>query len=121
VSGAPKYSASLYLLSALIGGVMGMALFLPLSAVTEPLAAHVSPYLPGRGLTRTAGNFMLVFFFAFPASDLGALLGVISARVGYWIRPRRWAALLAAVIGGVASAFLVSLWMSVYVYQGCIW
>ena len=22
---------------------------------------------------------------------------------------------------GVASAFLVSLWMSVYVYQGCIW
>lgn len=118
MSEARKYPTSLYLLSALIGGVLGMALFLPLSAVSGPLAAFVSPYLPGRGLTRTAGNFMLACFCAIPAADLGAVLGAISGRLGYWILPRSSAALLAAVAGGIASAFLVSLWMAVYVYQG---
>jgi hypothetical protein len=98
----PKYPRSLNLAAGVIGGIVG--------AISTPLMAG---YITTRNETQDynvdaqLGILLCITGAFFLGAVSGAILGIISGRRGYAIKPSAWASIGGAVIGGVVPALAV--------------
>jgi len=107
----PRFPRSLYLVSGLLGGIMGVV------SITVFVAIRM---MPGEGdpSQLEALGFMIsgILAILIPAAVLGTILGIISGRIGFSIKPSGWASIVGAALGGVVGSLLLALMLIFYTW-----
>jgi WD40 repeat protein len=104
----PKYPCSLYLVSGLIGGIVGVIFLILIVAIFwSSIEENPSPVEAELG----------IIIYCILGAGVGAILGVISGRIAYAIKPSKGASLLGAALGSGGSLILASLLLAGFDYQ----
>jgi WD40 repeat protein len=111
----PNYPRYLYLVSGFIGGIVGMiSLSLVVGYFFYPRGNYASVTTE---MELTGIMIWLVIFACILGAGVGAILGVISGRIAYAIKPSKGASLLGAALGSGGSLILASLLLAGFDYQ----